>query len=150
MLLATIKEAQVAARKARDSARATLLTTLIGEAEMVGKSSGNRASTDAEVLDVLRKFEKNAVSNQKIYGERHMMKALEVVDFELGVLRTFLPQALSNGQVTQDILKAFESLALPMEQKSMGPIVATLKKKYGSQFNGQQVSTLCKEIMKQV
>ena len=57
-LIIEIKSAQLAARKARDSFTASSLTTLIGEAEMVGKNAG-REVTDAEVVAVLKKFVKN-------------------------------------------------------------------------------------------
>ena len=56
-LLAEIKAKQINARKARLST-ATLLTTLIGEAEMVGKNQG-REVTDSEVLAMIKKFIKN-------------------------------------------------------------------------------------------
>ena len=38
-LLAQLKKDSMLARKAADSVRATLLSTLIGEAEMVGKNA---------------------------------------------------------------------------------------------------------------
>ena len=52
-----IKELQVAARKA-GTADASLLTTLLGEAAMVGKNAG-RDTTDQEVVAVVKKFIKN-------------------------------------------------------------------------------------------
>ena len=54
--LQEIKAAQLTARKERNTFKASLLTTLIGEAEMVGKSAGNRPSTDEEVLQVLNMY----------------------------------------------------------------------------------------------
>jgi hypothetical protein len=57
-LIQTIKADQVQARKAR-SASASILTTLIGEAEMIGKNAGDRESTDEEVIAIIKKFIKN-------------------------------------------------------------------------------------------
>lgn len=42
MLIVKIKHDQLVARKNRDQIESTLLTTLIGEADMVGKNNGNR------------------------------------------------------------------------------------------------------------
>ena len=58
-LLAQLKKDSLLARKAADSVRATLLSTLIAEAEMVGKNAGNRESSDDEVQQTIRKFLKN-------------------------------------------------------------------------------------------
>ena len=55
-LLAQLKKDSLLARKAADGVRATLLSTLIAEAEMVGKNAGNRESTDDEVQQTIRKF----------------------------------------------------------------------------------------------
>ena len=52
MLIENLKEDQLIARKNRDQIKATLLTTLIGEAEMVGKNTGNRSPFDEEVVSV--------------------------------------------------------------------------------------------------
>ena len=48
-LFSQIKADQLAARKAKDGLKATLLTTLIGELTAIGKNDGNREVTDAEV-----------------------------------------------------------------------------------------------------
>ena len=58
MLLNKIKADQLAARKAKDGLATALLTTLIGDAEMVGKNAG-RLVTDEEVVAVIKKFIKN-------------------------------------------------------------------------------------------
>ena len=58
-ILESVKKAQLQARKEKRAVDASTLTTLIGEAEMIGKNDGNRASTDAEVVTVIKKFVKN-------------------------------------------------------------------------------------------
>lgn len=147
MLIETIKAAQLAARKARDAKTATLLTTIIGEAEMVGKSAGNRVSTDAEVLQVLRKFEKNQVENQKIYIDRRLPEAVAEAEFEIEVIRSFLPTKLTDLQVLKDIGTVMTEKGLAREVKSMGIVTKELKAKYGDQFEGQQVSTIFKNML---
>ena len=59
MLLETINQDRNEARKMKYTATATLLTTLYSEAQMVGKNDGNRETTDAEVVAVIKKFVKN-------------------------------------------------------------------------------------------
>jgi uncharacterized protein YqeY len=145
-MISKIKAAQITARKAKDAIRSTLLTTLIGEAEMVGKSAGNRASTDAEVLTVLKKFEKGMVENIAIYTKNDMRERLQLAEQEITIIREFLPQKLSDDQVMADIIAIMREQNLSAEQKSMGAVTKALKPKYGDQFDGGQISTVFKKL----
>lgn len=142
-----IKTAQLEARKARLSETATLLTTLVGEAEMAGKNAGNRAPTDEEVLVVLKKFEKNMLENLRIYGERNLTDRIFETQKELDIVRLYLPAKLTNLQVEKDIGTVMQKLNLAKEQKSLGIVVKELKAKYGEQFDGQQVSGTFKQML---
>jgi uncharacterized protein YqeY len=135
------------ARKARDTITATLLTTLIGEAEMIGKSAGNRESTDEEVLTVIKKFEKNMLENYRIYTERGMTEHQYTIEVELGIIRCFMPAKLTDEQVKADIKTLIEVHEWILEQKTMGKVVAGLKPMYGDQFDGQQVSGQFKAML---
>lgn len=53
-LIATIKLEQLNARKARDSVKASLLTTLLGELQTLAKNSGKDESTDAQVVVLVK------------------------------------------------------------------------------------------------
>lgn len=147
-LIQKIKDSQLIARKARNSVKATLLTTLIGEAEMVGKSSGNRDSTDSEVLQVVRKFEKNLNENIKLFtGNIGKLIALDYAEQELAILQEFLPQKINDEDVADDINALLKAFNLANDMKSMGTITKALRQTYGDQFDGQQVSTIFKSMI---
>lgn len=144
MVLTELKALQVDARKRRDGTRSTLLTTIIGEAEMRGKNDGNRATTSEDILTVLRKFEGNLKDNLALYTAKQVSKdILETVQVELDIVRSLLPKEIDALVIRRDILE----LKLPMEQKSLGKIIPTLKTLYGPQFNPQQVSAIFKEML---
>ena len=145
--LQEIKAAQLQSRKNRDARTVTLLTTIIGEAEMVGKSAGNRESTDAEVLQVLKKFEKGMIENINLYRERGLITHAQLAEFELSVLQEFLPAKLTDGQVKADIEQMLVEHSIALEQKSMGQLTPLMKEKYGEQFDGRQVSTIFKSML---
>lgn len=148
MILAQIKAAQLDARKAKLTDTASLLTTVIGEAEMVGKNARNGSPTDAEVLQILRKFEKNMIENHHIFQERQMQKQLVEVEKELDTIRLYMPQKLTDLQVAKDIGMAMQKLGITSPtQKDMGAIVKELKEKQGEQFDGQQVSKQFKAML---
>lgn len=147
--LQTIKNAQLAFRKLGDSPKAGLLTTIIGEAEMVGKSNGNRESTEEEVTKVLRRFEVNIVDTMEILRKSENYIQVDVYKKELELIRVFLPAKLTDSQVMEDIKSVMSSNNLPAEQRSMGVVSKELKAKYGSQYEGQQVSTQFKQMLGQ-
>ncbi len=141
-----IKAAQLTARKARNEVERSLLTTFIGEAEMIGKNARNGAPTDEEVVSLLKKFEKNLL---EVIELTKNAQACSVVQYreELEIIKRFLPAKLTDLQVQKDIGTAMEKLGLAKEQKSMGAIVKELKAKYGDQFDGGQVSAQFKAML---
>lgn len=147
-LIQTIKDAQLTARKARDGVRASLLTTLIGEAEMVGKSEGNRETTDAEVLVIMRKFEKDMNANIAIFEKTEgSLLRLQLAHQERRILAEFLPQKVSDEQVRRDIEFGIKTANLPLEMKSMGAISKALRQAYGEQYDGAQVKNIFNEFL---
>jgi len=143
--LQEIKTAQLDARKNKFTSIASLLTTVIGEAEMVGKNA-NREVTEAEVIQVLKKFEKGMVETLGYLHSTDKVR-IENVQGELKIIRCFLPEKISDGQVFDDIKFIVGAKGLALEQKSLGVITKSLKEKYGEQFDGQQVSSQFKLML---
>lgn len=140
-LLATIKSAQLTARKNRDIIATALLTTLIGEASMPGKNDGNRESTDQEVVAVIKKFIKNANEVLKVSDN-------ETSRTELSILESFLPKQLSEEELRssiQSIVSVTE--AVNGSKPKMGDVMKALKQKHDGQYDGGLASKLIKELL---
>lgn len=133
-LIEKIKQDQVAARVRRDSITANLLTTLIGEAEMVGKNSGNRASTDAEVVAVIKKFVKNA--EETLAALKKANQYNEVIAVEIGILGRYLPQQLGE----------YELKAIAVGRANMPDFMKYLKENYAGQYDGKLASIVAREV----
>ena len=146
--LQDIKTAQLNARKNKVASVASLLTTVIGEAEMVGKNA-NREVTETEVIQVLKRFEKGMTETIRflIVAGIDNQDKIAMIEGELKIIRTFLPEKISDGQVLDDIRSIIGAEGLALEQKSLGVITTLLRGKYGEQFDGQQVSTQFKSIL---
>ena len=100
-LIEQIKAHQLIARKKRMLRATSLLTTLVGEAEMVGKNKHNSMPTDKEVLKVIAKFIKN---NKEIINNPNVaFEHKEKATFEVGMLNDYLPQQLSDDDLRQAI-----------------------------------------------
>jgi len=147
--LQEIKDALLHARKTRSVNPAALLSTIVGEAEMIGKNDGSRAPTDAEVLHVLKKFEKGMLETIKflqVAGNDNQDK-IAYVNSELNIISQFLPTKLTDEEVLCDIKFIMGAHGLQYEQKSMGELTKHLKVKYQDQFDGKQVSTIFKGML---
>jgi hypothetical protein len=141
-LLDTIKAAQLQARKVRNPVATALLTTLIGEAVNVGKSNGNRDTTDSEVMAVIKKFIANATETMAAVKDlpQEVTKAMT----EIAILQSFLPQQLS----AMDLEAAIDAsivLNSAVSIKDMGKVMKSLKEKYDGQFDGGAASAIIKK-----
>ncbi|WP_068634622.1 GatB/YqeY domain-containing protein [Thauera butanivorans] len=142
-LLAQLKKDSLLARKAADSARVTLLSTLIGEAEMVGKNAGNRESTDDEVQQTIRKFLKN---NQEALGVIKDAERRAALEQESTILTAYLPPMASEEEVKAFIAGTVAGLA-DRSPKQMGVVMGALKAKFGTSFDAKQANAWVKEAL---
>ena len=147
MLINKIKSDALIARKARQIDTATLLTTLYSEANMIGKNLGNRESTDAEVLQVIEKFIKNANEVKNILLKNN--KDASNVDNEIKVLSKYLPQKMSREElesVVRDIIDALKDINSEVQ---IGKVMSVLKNSYGGTYDGKIASEIVrKELVK--
>jgi len=142
-LLAQLNKDSLLARKAADSVRATLLSTLIAEAEMVGKNAGNRESSDDEVQQTIRKFLKN---NQEAVAVIKDADRLAVLAQESAILTSYLPPMASEAEVKAFIADTVAGLA-DRSPKQMGAVMGALKGKFGTSFDAKQANAWVKEAL---
>ena len=143
-LLQQIKGAQLIARKSKATLAAALLTTLIGEAEMIGKNAGNRETTDAEVVAVIKKFIKNideTLEALKFSSDGRVQDA----NLEKRILETFLPKQLSEDELRK-IVEDIKS-EINATQKDMGKVMGLLKARHDGLYDGKLASTLVKNVL---
>ena len=143
-LLKQIKKDQVEARKARDSQRAALLTTLISDAEKVGKDDGNRETTDGEVIKVIKKFIKNLIEVLDVTKSEGTFREVER---ELEILRSYLPKQLSEMELSGIILAIIENHEIA-NMKGMGIVMKELKAHHDGEYDGKMASDIVKRLLK--
>ncbi len=139
-LIEQIKEYQLKVRKNRDAAAAATLTTLIGEAEMIGKNA-NRQVTDSEVVSLIKKFIDNIDFTLSKIVDGH-----EKYLAEKELLSIFMPVQLNRDQLTQIIndIKVEVGASTP---KDMGKIMSVLKTRYGVCYDGKMASEIVKTVL---
>lgn len=143
-LLIQIKSDQLAARKNREALKASLLTTLLGEAQVIGKNDGNRESTDAEVTAVVKKFIKNL--GDVLSATEQQSSAHQKALMEKSILEAYLPTQLTGDAllcIIQDIISEIGNNS----KSSMGTIMAKLKSEFDGRYDGKEASNMVKGIL---
>lgn len=142
-LLETIKSNALEARKRRDNIAAPFLTTLLSEASTPGLNDGKRASTDEEVLAVVRKFLKN---NSEVLLVRPNDA---VAQAEKQILEGYLPQQLSDGELRAALMAIARDAGITtVTQKDMGVLMKGLKERYNGQYDGKAAQQAVGTLMK--
>lgn len=134
-LLDKIRADQLQARKENNKTKATVLTTLIGEAAMIGKNAGNRDTTDDETAKVIVKFVKGIVETQNLTRGVNMDKFNEL-EVEKQILEAYLPKQLTVDELKEIILTNFT------EKPNVGAVMAYLKANYNGLYDGKIASGL--------
>ncbi len=136
-LIEQIKADQVAARKGRATAKASLLTTLLGEASIIGKNAG-RETTNDEVVAVVKKFIKNI--DECLAVEKDELK-LAALNSEKAILDLYLPAQLNPEQMTEIINKIAVDKGSPLDLKD---IMSGFKAQFAGMFDGKVLSTIAR------
>lgn len=147
-LLSEIKAKQLRARKERDSASASALTTLIGDAEMVGKNAG-RDTTDSEVMAVVKKFIKNVDETMRLMDEKLPADGkMALIPFaaEKALYESFLPKQLNEAELKEVVALIIAEVGAA-GPKDMGKVMKPLKERYDGQFDGSLASVVVKAAL---
>ena len=134
-----IRAKQLEARKTKSSL-AALYTTLLGEAAAVGKNAGNRETTDAEVMAVVKKFikglDETVMALCKSVQTTEVELAIDIAAAERAILEEFLPK-----QLTEDELHDMAT-----GRGSMPDFMKYLKENYAGQYDGKLAATVAKSV----
>jgi uncharacterized protein len=144
MLIEQIRADMIEARKADDAVAKSLLVTLYAEATRVGKDKRNGASTDEEVIGVVRKFLANAEETARLLegqGKYACTQAREQV-----ILQNYLPTQMTDAELTGAVRVIVTDLGVS-GAKAMGAVMAELKARHGGRYDGKVASTIVKQIL---
>ena len=139
-LLEKIRADQVAARKARDTFKATVLTTLLGEASPSGKES----VTDEQVTKVVQKFLKNL---REVIGFTNDIEVQAKMQSEIFILEQYQPKQLSEQELRSFISTTIAELSDIEGPRKTGMVMKELTAKYKGQFDGKTASAIVKEMV---
>ena len=111
-LLEQLHSDRMAAFKAKDQVTKDALTTLYAECVAVGKNDGNRDTTDAEVIAVIKK----TINNNNISIDAIMRQVetsaqfikVQHLEWENDLFARYLPKQMTNEEISKNIDKFIE------------------------------------------
>lgn len=148
-LFDTLKKANISERKAksRDAKVSTFVISKIKDANKAKIKDGVEPDiTDDLVVAQFRAFIKNA--NDTINAASGKADDDVIADLvkDVEYAKTYLPPEISEEIIKEDAQKIVDTLE-EKNMKAMGKVVSTLRSKYGSQFDGNKVSKVVKELL---
>ena len=144
MLIEQIRADMMRARQGDDAVAKSLLITLYSEASRVGKDKRNGATTDDEVIGVIRKFAANAEETERLLQARGQSTVSQARELEL--LAAYLPTQMSDTELDSAVRAIVTQLGVS-GAKAMGTVMAELKTQHGGRYDGRAASTIVKQIL---
>jgi uncharacterized protein len=136
-----IRAEQIAARKGADKDRTLVLGTVLASLKN-REIELSRAVTDVEVIDVLRKQIKQRQDSVEQFrlGKREDLAVRE--EYEIGVLRTYLP-----ADVDPEQIRAVAREAVAGGAADIGAVMAALMARFKGQADGRTINQIAREAL---
>ena len=123
-----------------------LVVSAIKDAEIAGRSKGQKEMTDADIIAILKKMIKQRNESCEVYKRAGRSELLENEIKEIDVIGVFLPKQLSEEEtkkICADVVKSVGASSM----KDMGKVMGALKSKHSDTLDFSKVSSIIKELL---
>ena len=124
-----------------------LIVSAIKDAEIAGRSKGNKELKDSDIVSLLKKMIKQRNESCEVYKKAGRNELLESETKEIEVINNFLPKQLSEEETKKICEETIKSLGAS-SMKEMGKIMGTLKSKHSDSLDFSKVSIILKGLLK--
>ena len=123
-----------------------LVVSAIKDAEIAGRSKGQKEMSDSELTAILKKMIKQRNESCEVYKKAGRNELLENETKEIEVISGFLPKQLSDVEtkkICEEVIKSTGASSM----KDMGKIMGVLKSKHAESLDFSKVSTILKGLL---
>ena len=123
-----------------------LMVSAIKDAEIAGRSKGQKEVADSDVTAILKKMIKQRNESCEVYRKAGRKELLESETKEIEVISVFLPKQLSEEEtkkICQETVKTVGATSM----KDMGKVMGALKSKHADTIDFSKVSSIIKELL---
>ena len=123
-----------------------LIVSAIKDAEIAGRSKGQKEIKDSDIISLLKKMIKQRNESCEVYQKAGRTELLENEKKEIEVINVFLPKQLSDEEtkkICQDTIKSVGASSM----KDMGKIMGVLKSKLADNLDFSKVISILKGLL---
>ena len=123
-----------------------LIVSAIKDAEIAGRSKGQKEIKDGDITGILKKMIKQRNESCEVYKKAGRTELLESETKEINVINTFLPKQLSEEEtkkICEEVIKSVGATSM----KDMGKVMGVLKSKHADTLDFSKVSSIIKELL---
>ena len=123
-----------------------LIVSAIKDAEIAGRSKGQKEIKDSDIISLLKKMIKQRNESCEVYEKAGRKELLENEKKEITVINSFLPKQLGEEEtkkVCEETVKAVGATSM----RDMGKIMGALKAKHADTLDFSKVSKILKELL---
>jgi len=140
VIIDKIKSDMMSARKERNSVEVTMLSTLLAELVNIGKSNGDRQTTDDESISYMKKV---SIRNKETIELMTDVIKSDKLKTENDYMDRFIPKLVPFDEIKKVVDSLVDDNDLTM--KDMGMIMKSLKQTFHGNYEGKEASKYVKE-----
>ena len=123
-----------------------LVVSAIKDAEIAGRTKGQKEISDSELTAILRKMIKQRNESCEVYKKAGRNELLENEKKEIEVISVFLPKQLNEAE-TKKICEEAIKTSGASSMKDMGKVMRVLKSKHADNLDFSKVSSIIKKLL---
>ncbi len=123
-----------------------LIVSAIKDAEIAGRSKGQKEIKDPDITNILKKMIKQRNESCEVYKKAGRSELLDNEKKEINVISTFLPKQLSDEETKKICEEAIKSTGAS-SMKDMGKVMGELKSKHADKLDFSKVSGIIKGLL---
>ena len=123
-----------------------LIVSAIKDAEIAGRSKGQKEIKDGDITAILKKMIKQRNESCEVYKKAGRTELLESETKDINVINTFLPKQLSEEEtkkICEEVIKSVGASSM----KDMGKVMGALKSKHADTLDFSKVSGIIKGLL---
>ena len=123
-----------------------LIVSAIKDAEIAGRSKGQKEIKDSDISSLLKKMIKQRNESIEVYEKAGRNELLENEKKEIAVINIFLPKQLGEEETKKICKETIKSVGAS-SMKDIGKIMGALKSKYADSLDFSKVSKILKGLL---
>ena len=142
MLVQEIKKDLDQARKNKQQDVVAFLSSIYSDVLAFGKNNGNRETTDAEVVKILKNFQSKTEEVIDLLKKKEPDKVLEY-EKKIELIQKYIPVQMTKEELEKVVTEYINELT-NVDKKAIGIIMSRLKKEHEGTYDGKLASQIIK------